>query len=1157
MSVFGTEIVVLVVYEARKKASVWPPLRVSAGNSGVRLEANEDERDILIVLTISTNDISIEARKKAENKELDIDSLNNTTLAIGHFASDFWRILLERQSRYSLNSRVSHSRWCETQACIKGHRSSSCAHTDRPLFEIKKKGRPPTQCSHCRDLRKKKQVHVKCMCEARGPLILDPSQIAEGSSTSIVSSAKGKGQAKKKKKDVTLTAPALPNGLKDVQNLSSVGGLKKEEDESTIPNSLGKGKARMKAIAKQCLCRVGGECHCFTEKHVARNDSSSINPSGSTLNSSSGSGSGCCSSVFSPPTSHEPNLPSTPSTSSSPALSTYSNLPLTPMTLPAPFADYFPSPLATHEPIASSSSNHTPSSSSSRYSSSGQLANRPLPNYLSRASYYTPYPQSSSHSVNRLQVRNSAESISSASRVASPEEILRRGLKELVGNYVRARKETSSVSLLLGKENNESSCHRMAGGDRTSGSDINPEVEGLPSLSAIYEDAIGDVLMVSTCTCGKDCKCPSCKEHGNHPEDVDNESHVDCPETCSSCFNCSSSVALPANLTTVADLFSASVAMLPPSNPSNSQFMLRSVDTISTPNNTQFSEDAFASEKKPLTECCDGQCQCPPGECSCMKDCCGCCEKCLCEGTASGLEASFKPESNSLAHQTTATLSSPIKPDEINDHSSSRSAMTDQTSIMPFASSTMRPSFTSSLAGHSVPTSTGQSSRCSETQCATTPSSILPSSQVKLETEDSGGCCSKKNLKTIDAYENQPLSLSEEVTNSSGRALSSSTPSSSISNPLHTNHSSLDHSHRLSMYHPAMFPGMHQPTGFKGESETSSKSDFMSSATGNELIDQSGSVQKDESGLDVLCGFEFNLDLELAIAATLGNTGHNFNLVQPSTQQQHEPTPSMVFAASTGNISIDPPSYSTDFNAILASIASQSDTTNLNHSTFTPTSPTEQTTSNAPDKLAHLRPSTNIYADNRCSPSESHSRSIYSLSKDSPIHPSSRSSSSIASSNQSLPASAPPEVSPTPDTLPNSFDLDQYLRQVLNVTHLDNTFPTSNTPPPFATPSSFTSRHGIDQQHSNKPVFPNVDEKVYHRGNSANMTELTHGQGYSMSDLGPVEGYHNQSHTHPQHSQHQHRHQHPQPQEGSIHFNDGLGYTTTNEGQVDWVSLGL
>lgn len=54
-----------------------------------------------------------------------------------------------------------------SETCIKGHRSSTCRHTDRALYEIKKKGRPVTQCEHCRELRKTRQVHVKCICEGR------------------------------------------------------------------------------------------------------------------------------------------------------------------------------------------------------------------------------------------------------------------------------------------------------------------------------------------------------------------------------------------------------------------------------------------------------------------------------------------------------------------------------------------------------------------------------------------------------------------------------------------------------------------------------------------------------------------------------------------------------------------------------------------------------------------------------------------------------------------------------------------------------------------------------------------------------------------------------------------------------------------------------
>ncbi|KAI9281767.1 hypothetical protein BC943DRAFT_329542 [Umbelopsis sp. AD052] len=66
--------------------------------------------------------------------------------------------------------------------CIKGHRSSHCTHADRPLFEIKKKGRPITQCSHCRDLRRNRQVHVKCVCMDRSQS--EPSLIATSASDS-------------------------------------------------------------------------------------------------------------------------------------------------------------------------------------------------------------------------------------------------------------------------------------------------------------------------------------------------------------------------------------------------------------------------------------------------------------------------------------------------------------------------------------------------------------------------------------------------------------------------------------------------------------------------------------------------------------------------------------------------------------------------------------------------------------------------------------------------------------------------------------------------------------------------------------------------------------------------------------------------------------
>lgn len=52
------------------------------------------------------------------------------------------------------------------------HVSKLCAYDtfvltfqiDRPLTHIAKKGRPVSQCAHCRTLRKSRSAHVKCDC---------------------------------------------------------------------------------------------------------------------------------------------------------------------------------------------------------------------------------------------------------------------------------------------------------------------------------------------------------------------------------------------------------------------------------------------------------------------------------------------------------------------------------------------------------------------------------------------------------------------------------------------------------------------------------------------------------------------------------------------------------------------------------------------------------------------------------------------------------------------------------------------------------------------------------------------------------------------------------------------------------------------------------
>ncbi|OMJ07690.1 Copper resistance protein CRF1 [Smittium culicis] len=51
--------------------------------------------------------------------------------------------------------------------CIRGHRANKCSHSSRELTEIKAKGRPPTQCKTCKDLRASKNIHSKCICGSR------------------------------------------------------------------------------------------------------------------------------------------------------------------------------------------------------------------------------------------------------------------------------------------------------------------------------------------------------------------------------------------------------------------------------------------------------------------------------------------------------------------------------------------------------------------------------------------------------------------------------------------------------------------------------------------------------------------------------------------------------------------------------------------------------------------------------------------------------------------------------------------------------------------------------------------------------------------------------------------------------------------------------
>ncbi|KAI0689544.1 hypothetical protein BC835DRAFT_1368449 [Cytidiella melzeri] len=134
---------------------------------------------------------------------------------------------------------------CET--CIKGHRSSTCKHTDRPLYEIKKKGRPVTQCEHCRELRKSKQVHVKCMCGAKE---LQQSQSEENTTPTPLSTVPPSVFKKKGGKKVPVSA-AFPSGLPETLGASVAVS---EGSDSELGSEL------------PCICESVGVCNCATPR---------------------------------------------------------------------------------------------------------------------------------------------------------------------------------------------------------------------------------------------------------------------------------------------------------------------------------------------------------------------------------------------------------------------------------------------------------------------------------------------------------------------------------------------------------------------------------------------------------------------------------------------------------------------------------------------------------------------------------------------------------------------------------------------------------------------------------------------------------------------------------------------------------------------------
>ncbi|KAI8915144.1 hypothetical protein DFJ77DRAFT_548382 [Powellomyces hirtus] len=151
------------------------------------------------------------------------------------------------------------------ERCQNGHRNGSCAHTDRKLVEIRSKGRPTSQCNHCRAKRKDGvgHSHHRCMC--------------------------GDGMAILKKKVEVCFRPNLV--LAFTPERGNVDALKKQLEENPQSKLLVQRKAKagkgadaiseieihyvktviveetagvdmQKLMANPCKCQFGGTCIC-------------------------------------------------------------------------------------------------------------------------------------------------------------------------------------------------------------------------------------------------------------------------------------------------------------------------------------------------------------------------------------------------------------------------------------------------------------------------------------------------------------------------------------------------------------------------------------------------------------------------------------------------------------------------------------------------------------------------------------------------------------------------------------------------------------------------------------------------------------------------------------------------------------------------------
>ncbi|WVN86318.1 uncharacterized protein L203_101481 [Cryptococcus depauperatus CBS 7841] len=462
------------------------------------------------------------------------------------------------------------------EKCIKGHRVSSCTHTDRPLYEVKKKGRPTTQCKYCKEKRKTagSSVHTKCMCGSENPKVCDvvlPFEFEGQTSRSSPEMETKKGQPGSR--------ATFPNGLKDVHELAAAASaLQGLGDDDQVVKAA---ERTVQALLNPCKCELGEPCSCCEPRRKSQskhNGSLDSNKSAMHLPAAFESPAGGCSG--SPP---HPDLPFKLSSSSS---LNSENIPRNTHSISHLHKARLFSPYS----VDTRHRRESPVSAGLR-----------TPGWVSPRSVRPP--------PNKIKPLTDMRTLMCAA-------VNKDG--SLASEIPRSAVGLPGIeSFDIGANNDGSHTERKTGSN-------------MPLSFPTSED-----VLIGACMCGDDCACSGCATHDHAGLASGDHSYDDiCGDSCKSHHDCAHSIPIPSGVQSIAQLICMAAAQVP-QPPFQHLNSFNPHDTRILPPAASLSEEAAHSmgltPLKPL-ECCGSKCRCAPGECVCDKHHCGCCGECKCAG---------------------------------------------------------------------------------------------------------------------------------------------------------------------------------------------------------------------------------------------------------------------------------------------------------------------------------------------------------------------------------------------------------------------------------------------------------------------------------------------------------------------------------------------